>query len=639
MRLNRNILLSVFACLLIFACSKPEPALAKPDLATKEATALPELQAKCGGIFGLCGYIDKETGEEIIQQAYQKAFPFHEGLAGVRLNGKYGYINRQGEMVIPPRFDLVGTFNRGLAEVVVGDKAGVIDRSGNYHVEPQFARAIPFTEGTAIAVEGTWRRGRREGFEARELQGLHDGSLGFIAIELKGGAGLYHPDKGWLTSPRLRISALDRAASGLIWAAETDNPRYDRNLRYGLMRADGTWHLAPAFSYVSYTEKLDNDFIVVGAKVGRSRRGAITIDGEIVVPFIYDDVRVGREGYNSVHVDGKVGVINRKGELIVDRFFDRAEMPHYPGAMPLVRDGDTWMALAPNGRLSTSTKDLIVTQCEAGLSVAHADGDNYYVMKSNGSLVSEDTFTGEWILSELCDRPLTGERNGEYVIITQSGRRVPETGGFENLVFFRNGGAWVQKDGFWGRINLEGDTIIPFQYRNLVRPLKYNNQGYVVVSLDNDTFLINESGQKVVPDDAGEKWPKDWLLCSGGARLFHVGDKWGLRGASDEILIEPVHAALTCFRSGISWVPTDEEGAWCPIGPDGNRAKEPACQTTRYPFYQSHHTPEKLDPDPYRSSVLWHRLHLDWANGMRSDPPKMIGDGIQSGLSSTIQRR
>ena len=35
---------------------------------------------------------------------------FHDGLACVPINGKYGYINTKGEMVIAPQFEEVSVF-------------------------------------------------------------------------------------------------------------------------------------------------------------------------------------------------------------------------------------------------------------------------------------------------------------------------------------------------------------------------------------------------------------------------------------------------------------------------------------------------------------------------------------------------
>ena len=42
------------------------------------------------------------------------AAPFSEGLARVRVDGKWGYINTEGEVVIEPQFDDAGSFSKGV---------------------------------------------------------------------------------------------------------------------------------------------------------------------------------------------------------------------------------------------------------------------------------------------------------------------------------------------------------------------------------------------------------------------------------------------------------------------------------------------------------------------------------------------
>jgi hypothetical protein len=49
------------------------------------------------------------------------------GLAAVKTEGKYGYINEQGKIIIPPRFALIRNFAaNGLAAVRVEGKWGYI---------------------------------------------------------------------------------------------------------------------------------------------------------------------------------------------------------------------------------------------------------------------------------------------------------------------------------------------------------------------------------------------------------------------------------------------------------------------------------------------------------------------------------
>lgn len=112
---------------------------------------------------GMWGYID-HSGRFVIKPQYVFADDFSEGLAGVVVNRKYGFINKSGEMVIPPRFELrrggrhgeliisSGRFSEGLACVRVGELHGYINRKGDFVIQPQFLRAQDFSEGLAWVV-------------------------------------------------------------------------------------------------------------------------------------------------------------------------------------------------------------------------------------------------------------------------------------------------------------------------------------------------------------------------------------------------------------------------------------------------------------------------------------------------------
>lgn len=83
------------------------------------------------------GFIDK-TGKYVINPQFDDATPFADGLARVKLGGKWGFIDKTGKLVIPPQFDLAFPFKDGLAPVTFDGKWGFIDKAGKLVINPQF---------------------------------------------------------------------------------------------------------------------------------------------------------------------------------------------------------------------------------------------------------------------------------------------------------------------------------------------------------------------------------------------------------------------------------------------------------------------------------------------------------------------
>jgi hypothetical protein len=101
------------------------------------------------------GYSDR-AGNPVIPRHFEYAGPFHDGIAKVRANGKYFFIDKAGRRV-SGEFDGVFEFHEGLAAVQVGDNIGYIRRDGSFALPPihQSASGIDFSEGlVAVRING-----------------------------------------------------------------------------------------------------------------------------------------------------------------------------------------------------------------------------------------------------------------------------------------------------------------------------------------------------------------------------------------------------------------------------------------------------------------------------------------------------
>lgn len=98
--------------------------------------------------------IDK-TGKVIRDADEVNTSGFRQGLAPVRKQRKWGYVDAAGAFVIEPQFDEAHPFSEGLAAVLVGKKWGYIDRTGRLVIKPKYDLNYDdgrndFSEGLAL---------------------------------------------------------------------------------------------------------------------------------------------------------------------------------------------------------------------------------------------------------------------------------------------------------------------------------------------------------------------------------------------------------------------------------------------------------------------------------------------------------
>lgn len=84
---------------------------------------------------------------------YQGAY--FQGLAKIKSNHKWGFVDTTGNVVVPPKYDEVSNFVDGLAKVRVGRKWGLVDTKGTVIIKPTFVAIFDFVDGKAkVLLEG-----------------------------------------------------------------------------------------------------------------------------------------------------------------------------------------------------------------------------------------------------------------------------------------------------------------------------------------------------------------------------------------------------------------------------------------------------------------------------------------------------
>lgn len=107
-------------------------------------------------LFALDGsyyYLVDSSGSHIGQQGYDDAVLFNDTTyAAVKLNGQWGFIDKNGNMVIEPQYEEARSFSNGFAAVRVKGKWGFINLENKMVIEPQFEDAGDFTGSGSVFV-------------------------------------------------------------------------------------------------------------------------------------------------------------------------------------------------------------------------------------------------------------------------------------------------------------------------------------------------------------------------------------------------------------------------------------------------------------------------------------------------------
>lgn len=78
---------------------------------------------------------------------------FHDGLASILINKKFGFIDKNEKLIIKAQYDEVGHFNKGFTKVKQSDKWGLIDKKGKIIVKIKYDQIIILDNNLILAIK------------------------------------------------------------------------------------------------------------------------------------------------------------------------------------------------------------------------------------------------------------------------------------------------------------------------------------------------------------------------------------------------------------------------------------------------------------------------------------------------------
>ncbi|WP_020532710.1 WG repeat-containing protein [Flexithrix dorotheae] len=514
----------------------------------------------------LFGYILPSKNKIVVEPIFQKASPFAEGNAIVKLDGKFGLINKKGKYLIDCKYDSLGWANTDSLPKFYNDKVGfkqgsfwgLITVKGEEVVSPQF-HSINFFEQQiakvgmlnsdnwaitygAIAEDGSFviqpqftqlERDETGQFFKTQIQTEDQRKVGLYSLNGKElipckynqlkelGDGIFaglNDMQLWeiYNSKGEKISDLSFIE---VFPFEHGKAIAIKDYRFGIIEPNG--NVLVDFRNKSIVGKNQELNITPFTRFSLAKPSS-----EKELDLYCDSLQNIAPDVFQIFMNGKAGWVNKENELF--GFDTNLNLTHLVDDLLIIKSGNKvgvinskWQNIIPIAydKISLDKSGLIRATKLNQPELFNTKGEN--ITNGNYDFISE--FSNEFYLIEA---------NGQKIF---TDKKLNPVFSFENAKPFKHDYAPVAEGGLFGVIDSDGKWIIsPY-----IDDIQVINHKYFVFHDNNEWGTVNPSGIELYKSSLKYK-----VLESGCVEIEEKGKK-GLLNQFGSLMLEPVYDSIS----------------------------------------------------------------------------------------------
>ena len=243
---------------------------------------------------------------------------FFEGVAVIKENKKFGFIDLDGNVVVKPQYDNAWPFRCGIAMVrpIFGEGVKYIDKGGNCINKSDFTSGFGFCEGLAaveVIVNGKYKWGFINQTGSFVIEPIYDYAAVFcggVASVNLGRKSIYIDKKGNVVEPI--FGKYERRYYDDLMLIHT-------NHRYGYIDRLNRIAIDPQFTMATHFREG-----LAGVKKKGEKYGFINTTGKYVIEPEFDNVGCFSNGLCVIKKGKQYGYINKLGDIIINPTFEEA---------------------------------------------------------------------------------------------------------------------------------------------------------------------------------------------------------------------------------------------------------------------------------------------------------------------------
>ncbi|WP_109832482.1 WG repeat-containing protein [Reichenbachiella versicolor] len=461
---------------------------------------------------GKKGLIDTD-GRVLIEPLLNSIEPLESGKAVIQEGGSYGIIDVKGKITVPPRFKSIG-------EDRVSFQKYLLKGWKNTIVEFEADSVLPASESMVAVFRNAVLRFENLDTVVNEFSSVkrYEKNEDLIVVETES-----------------TINVLDGKGNILV-GGDLENVMLDEYYIY--TQQSGKWsiydHLGKLISKWALADvKVSNDPLVP-VKKGKYW-GYMNQDGNLKISAKFDDAEPFKEKVAIVNYLGFAMMINRKGDIIIDRNADK--MSFQSGGYILAKSNQRTDIFSPEGFRVYQTYNELVPAFNGYLEVTESGQYGYVTLGGNEALLPiYDTirYLGGRFL-EITQEDKVGLARLDGVILIQPSTR------YQQIRDVNEGKISVKINNSWGFVNLQEQLLIANRYDNV---FSFNN-GMAIVSMNGSWGMIDTQERIIVQPNIDKIMP-----CEKGTIIIQRDGKQGVLTDQGKMIIEPVHDEIVRCMDG-----------------------------------------------------------------------------------------
>ena len=446
-------------------------------------------------------------------------------------DGKFGYINQQGVVVISPVYQSADVFIGGVGVVSQNGKFGVIDEKGNWIVKPAYDDIWVNDRDSVLTV----RKGNAKGF--LRLNGQVITPVKYYSVD----------GYSWGVARVFQFTshpqAVNKKGKELIPATHYFEGQpicgfmkvFDRKTeKAGIIDSTGSFYLPCLYDELSLESAETGKFIVTKITPGDAGTqiktfGVFGKGGKEIIPLRFREIRYLRDGLFAVKAENKWGVIDDKGEVLLDdKYLDiRPAGPGYFFFALLTAEGMAYglmnknldMILEPLCKdIGAYYKDCFVCLKKTGWGVVNIQGKTIVPFEY---WISYGTIGGNPY--NYHDLYIWAEKNNNCNLFERDGRFLAT---FSNVkfLFIHDNGLISYDDPSKKRMlfNKYGKQLLPAEYGSYVN---FDKLLFLKKVSDEKWYAVNEKGEIInEPYDEIDEFSRvyNFIRVRRGEQYFYV---------------------------------------------------------------------------------------------------------------------